>query len=105
MNSIEEMDTIFMNSKNSKTLKPHRLLLNLSNKVNLKWSDKHFALSNLSICYNKKNVKKFCKNNEFKIPAPTWNNKFKWPDGSYSVPHIQDYFEIISIKQWLIIHQ
>ena len=43
MNLIEEMDTIFMNSKNSETLKPHRLLLNLSNKVNLKWSDKHFA--------------------------------------------------------------
>ena len=34
------MDTIFMNSKNSKTSDPHRLLLNLSGKMNLKRSDK-----------------------------------------------------------------
>ena len=30
------MDTIFMNSKNSKTSDPHRLLLNLSDKIDLK---------------------------------------------------------------------
>ena len=40
------MDTIFMNSKNSKTSDPHRLLLNLTDKVNLR-SDKCVALSNL----------------------------------------------------------
>ena len=34
------MDTIFMNSENSKTSEPHRLLLNLENKINLKESDK-----------------------------------------------------------------
>ena len=45
------MDTIFMNSENSKTSDPHRLLLNLSDKINLKGSDKYVALSNLSICY------------------------------------------------------
>ena len=38
------MDTIFMNSQNSKTSKPYRLLLNLSDKVNLKWSNKYVAL-------------------------------------------------------------
>ena len=43
------MDTIFMNSRNSKTSDPHRLLLNLSDKRNLKISDKYVALSNLSI--------------------------------------------------------
>ena len=43
------MDTIFMNCENSKTSDPHRLLLNLSNKMNLKRSDKYVALSNLSI--------------------------------------------------------
>ena len=32
------MDTIFMNFQNSKTSDPHRLLLNLSDKVNLKRS-------------------------------------------------------------------
>ena len=39
------MDTIFMNSKNSKTSQPHRLLLNLAGKINLKRSDKYVALS------------------------------------------------------------
>ena len=45
------MDTIFMNSGNSKTPGPHRLLLNLSDKINLKRKDKYVALSNLSIYY------------------------------------------------------
>ena len=52
MNSIKlqgRMDTIFMNSGNSKTSDPHRLLLNLSNKINLKRSDKYVALSKISI--------------------------------------------------------
>ena len=43
------MDTIFMNSKNSKTSDPHRLLLNLTDEIDLK--DKFSALSNLDI-YN-----------------------------------------------------
>ena len=47
-----------MNSKNSKTSDPHRLLLNLADKVNLKRSDKHVPLSNLSIYYAWKNIKK-----------------------------------------------
>ena len=43
------MDTIFMNSINSKTSDPHRLLRNFSDKINLKRSDKYAALSNFSI--------------------------------------------------------
>ena len=43
------MDTIFMNSENSKSFYPHRLLLNLSEKINLRRSDKYVALSNLNI--------------------------------------------------------
>ena len=39
------MDTIFMNSKNSKTSDPHRLLLNLTDKINLKRSNEYVALS------------------------------------------------------------
>ena len=35
------MDTKFMNSENSKTSHPHRLILNLSNKINSKTSDKY----------------------------------------------------------------
>ena len=45
------MDTIFINSKNSKTSDPHRLLLNLRDKIDLKRSDKYVALSNLGIYY------------------------------------------------------
>ena len=40
-----------MNSKNCKTSDPHRLLLNLSDKINLKRSDKYVALSNFRIHY------------------------------------------------------
>ena len=36
-----------MNSKNSNTSDPQRLLLNLTNKINLKKSDKYVALTNL----------------------------------------------------------
>ena len=46
-----------MNSENSKTSDPHRLIPNLSNKINLKSSDKYVALSNLSINYIWKNIK------------------------------------------------
>ena len=60
------MDTIFMNSENSKTSDTHRLLLNLSDKINLK-SDKYIALSILSIYYMWKNIKRTYKNNKFKI--------------------------------------
>ena len=53
------MDTIFMNSKNSKTCDPHRLLLNLVNEINLRGKDKYIALSNLSIYGTWKNIKSF----------------------------------------------
>ena len=49
------MDTIFTNSGNSKTSDPHRLLLNLSDKVNLKASDKYVSLSCFSIYYTWEN--------------------------------------------------
>ena len=45
------MNTIFMNSENSKTSDPHRLLLNLPDKISLKRSVKFVALSNFSIYY------------------------------------------------------
>ena len=32
--------------------------------------------------------KKSYKNNKFKISGPTWNDKSKLPDGSYSAPNI-----------------
>ena len=92
------MDTIFMNSENSKTSAPHRLLLNLLDKINLKKSDKYVALSNLSIYNTWKNIKKSYKNNKLKISAPTWNEEFELPGGSYSVSDIQDYLKYILKK-------
>ena len=92
------MDTIFMNSENSRTPKPHILILKLTNKLDLRIGEKIIALSNLSIYYTWKNIKSSYNNNKFKISAPTWNDKFELPDGSYSVSDIQDYFEYILKK-------
>ena len=41
------MDTVFMNSGDSKTSDPHRLLLNLADKINLKKKDKYVQIINL----------------------------------------------------------
>ena len=84
-----------MNSEDSKTSDPQRLLLNLSGKINLKRRDKYVALSNLSIYYTWEDLKKSYKNSKFKISASTWNEEFEPLDGSYSVSDIQDYFECI----------
>ena len=92
------MNTIIMNSKNSKTSDPHRLLLNLTDKIKLRRKDKYIALSNLSLYYTWKNIKKWYKNIKFKISAPTWNKEFELPNGSYSISDIQDYFEYIFKK-------
>ena len=56
------------------------------------------ALPNLSIYYTWKNIKTEYSNNKFKISAPTWNETFNLPNGSYSIADIQDYFEFIIKK-------
>ena len=71
-----------MISQNNKRSDFHRLLLNLSDKINLKGIDKEVVLSNLSIYYAWKNIRMSYKNNKFKISTPIWNE-------------IPDYFEII----------
>ena len=53
---------------------------------------------NLSLNYTWKNIKRSYKNNKFKISAPTGNEEFELPDGSYSVSDIQDHFEYILKK-------
>ena len=92
------MGTIFMNTENSKTSEPHRFKLDLTDKLNLKDPKKNMALANLSIYYTWKNIKSEYNNNKFKISAPTWNDTFDLPDGSYSIVDIQDYFEFIIKK-------
>ena len=89
------MDTIFMNTRNSKTSYHHRLLLNLADKRSLKSSDKYAALSNLSIYYIWKNIRKSQKNNKFIISVLAWNEEFELPDRLYSVSDIQNDFEYI----------
>ena len=91
------MDTIFINTENGRTSEFHVLLLNLTNKIDLR-SEKTVALSNLSIYYTWKNIKSSCNNNKFKTSAPTWSEEFELPDGSYSISDIQDYFEYILKK-------
>ena len=50
----------------------------------------------MSIYYTWENIKSKYNNNKFKISTPTWNETFDLPDGSYTIPDIQDYFlEII----------
>ena len=84
-----------MNSENSNTHKPHVLKLKLTSKLDLRIDEKVTALSNLSIYYTWRNMKSSYNNNKFKISAPTWNDEFELPDGSYSVSDIQDYFKYI----------
>ena len=92
------MDTIFMNSENSRTPEYHVLTLKLTDKLDLRRGQKTVALSNLSIYYTWKNIKSSYNNNKFKISAPTWREEFELPDGSYSVSDIQDHFEYILKK-------
>ena len=101
------MDTIFMNSENSRTSEYHVLLLKLVDKLDLRSGQKGVALSNLSIYYTWRNIKNSYKNNKFKISAPTWSDEFELPDGSYSISDIQDYFEYILKKhsESVVTHQ
>ena len=87
-----------MNSKNSWTSHSHILLLNIREKINLKRNDNYVGLPNLSISYTWKNTKKSYEKNKLVkiiISVPTWNGEFELPDGSYSIPDIQDYIEYI----------
>ena len=85
-----KMETIFMNTENSKMNEP--------DKFNLKNPNKNMALANFSIYYTWKNIKTEYNNNKFKISAPTWNETFDLPDGSYSIADIQNYFQFIIKK-------
>ena len=96
--TLFKMETIFMNTGNSKTSEPHRFKLDLTDKRNLKNPNKNMALANLSIYYTWKNIKSEYNNNKCKISATTWNDTFDFPDGSYSIDGIQYHFEFIIKK-------
>ena len=61
------METIFMNTENSKTSEPHRFKLDLTDKLNLKNPNKNMALANLRIYYTWKNIKSEYNNNKFQL--------------------------------------
>ena len=82
------METIFLNSENSRTSKYHVLVLKLTDKLDLRRDQKSVALSNLRIYYTCKNIKNSYNNNKFKISAPTWSDEFELPDGSYAISDI-----------------
>ena len=93
------METIFMNIENSKKNEPNKFIYQFTDKLNLKTpNNKNIGLVNLNIYYTWKNIKFAYNNNKFKISAPTWNDTFELPDGSYSISDIQDYFQFIIKK-------
>ena len=88
-----------MNTENSTTNESNKLIYQFTDKLNLKTpNNKNIGLVNLSIYYPWKNIKSEYNNSKFKIWAPTWNDTFDLPDGSYSISDIQDYFEFIIKK-------
>ena len=78
--------------------------MDLTDKPDLKDPKKNMVLANLSIYYTWKNIKSEYNNNKLKISAPTWNDTFDLPDGSYSIADIQGYFEFI-IKNHEILNE
>ena len=53
-----------MNREDSKTSELHEFVLNLSQRLDLRRSNKHIDLQNLSIYYTCKNIRKHCKDNK-----------------------------------------
>ena len=92
------METIFMNTENSKASEPHRFKLDLTGKFNLKNPKKNIALTNLSIYYTWKNINSEYNNNKSKTSVPTWKGTFDLIHGSYSIDDIQHYLEFIIKK-------
>ena len=65
------MDTTFVNKENNETSEQCTFVLNLSQRLDLRSSNKHLTLQNLSIFYNWKNIRQQYKNNKLKIKAST----------------------------------
>ena len=87
-----------MNTENRKTSEPTKFGLNQPQRLDLRRSNKHVTVQNLSVYYTQKNVRYQYKNNKPKIIAPARNDDFELSYGSYSVSGIQDYIENIIKK-------
>ena len=64
------------------------MVLKFTNELDRRIGKKVITLSNLSIYCTWKNIKSSYNNNKLKISAPTWNDEFELPGGSYSVSDI-----------------
>ena len=79
------METIFMNTENSKANESLKFVLNLSQRLDL-WSlNKHVALQNLSVYYTWNNIRQQCRNNKLKVIAPISNDEPELSGGLYSL--------------------
>ena len=70
---------------NSKKNESNKFIYEFTDKLNFKSPKKNMALANLRIYYTWKNIKSEYSNKKFKISAPTWNDEFNLPDGSYFI--------------------
>ena len=93
------METIFTKMDNSKINEPHKFVLDLSQILDLRSSDEHIAIQNVSIYCTWKNIRKhYKKKNKLKTTASLCNDEFELPDGLYSASEIHDYkFHIYQI--------
>ena len=94
-----------MKTLNSKTNESNKFMYQFTDKLNLKNPNKNVVLANLRIYYIWKNIKSEYNKNKFKISAPTWNDTFDLPDGSYNTEQIQNYFEYVIKKREIIRHR
>ena len=79
------MKTVFMNTENSKMNDSHKFVLNLSQRLDLRSSNKHVALQNISIYYTWKNIRKQYRKKKIKRIALKQIDKFELSDRFYSV--------------------
>ena len=79
-----KMDTIFMNSENSKTSKPHVFMLKVTNKLDLRMGEKVIALSSLSIYYTWKN-NTITRNLKYQHPRGTINLNYQMDRIQYQI--------------------
>ena len=93
------MEIIFLNTENGKKNESGKFIYQFTDKLNFKTSNnKNIGLVNLSIYYTWRDITSEYNNSKFKTSAPTLNDTFDLPDGSYSVFDIQDYCEFIIKK-------
>ena len=102
-----KMKPKFMNTENSKTNEPHKFILSMSQRLDLRSSTKHVLFENLCtfMYLINNNIKQLYKSNKIKKITLTTNDNFELPDGSCSISDIQDYFQLIikKIKHYQLI--